>query len=62
MKHTIKTLQLSTKRKLARKGACLQENLVYCATIKLHDEKYKPELYKGSCEISLKKHYIDHKT
>ena len=42
-------------------GACLKESLVYCATKNCNDKNYKPKLYKGSCETSLKKRYSNHK-
>ena len=43
------------------KGACLKESLVYYATISCNDKNYHPKLYKGSCEISFKKRYSNHK-
>ena len=42
-------------------GACLKESLVYCATISCNDKNYKPRLYKGSCGISFRKRYSNHK-
>ena len=42
-------------------GACLKESLVYCATISCNDKNYKPGLYKGSCGISFRKRYSNHK-
>ena len=38
-------------------GACLIESLVYYVTISCNDKKYKPKLYKRSCDTSFKKHY-----
>ena len=35
-------------------GACLIESLVYYVTISCNDKKYKPKLYKGSCDTILK--------
>ena len=43
------------------KGASLKESLVYYATISCSDNNYRPKLYKGSCETSLKKRYSNHK-
>ena len=42
-------------------GACLEESLVYYATISCNDKNYKPKLYKGSCETTFKKRYNNHK-
>ena len=42
-------------------SACLNESLVYYATISYNDKNYKPKLYKGSCEKSFKKHYSKRK-
>ena len=36
-------------------SACLKENIVCYATISCDDKNYKPKLYKGSCQTSLKK-------
>ena len=42
-------------------GACLEESLVYYATISCKDKNYQPKLYKGSCETIFKKRYSNHK-
>ena len=42
-------------------SACLKESLVYYATISCNDKNYKPKLYKGSCQTSLKKRYSNRK-
>ena len=41
--------------------ACLIESLVYYVTISCNDKKYKPKLYKGSCDTSFKKHNSNQK-
>ena len=43
------------------RGACLTENILYCARISCDDEKYKPKLYKGIRETTFKKPYANHK-
>ena len=43
------------------RGACLTENILYCARISCDDEKYKPKLYKGIRETTFKKRYANHK-
>ena len=42
-------------------GTCLQENLVYYATISCNDKNYTPKLYKGSCETNFRKRYSNQK-
>ena len=43
------------------KGACLNENILYYARISCGDETYKPKLYKGICETTLRKRSANHK-
>ena len=43
------------------RGACLALNVLYYAKISCNDEIYKPKLYKGICETTLKKCYANHK-
>ena len=43
------------------RGACLTENVLYYARISCDNETYKPRLYKGICETTFKKRYVNHK-
>ena len=40
---------------------CLQESLVYYATISCNTKNYKPKLYKASCNTSFKRRYSNQK-
>ena len=40
---------------------CLQESLVYYATISCNTKNYKPKLYKASCNTSFKRRYSNEK-
>ena len=42
-------------------GLCLRSSILYQATIKCSDSKYKQKKYKGSCETTFKKRYANHK-
>ena len=42
-------------------GICLKESLDYYATISCNDKNYKPKLYKGSCETTIKKRFSNYK-
>ena len=42
-------------------GLCLTLSILYQATIKCSDSKYKQKRYKGICETTFKKHYANHK-
>ena len=42
-------------------GLCLTSSILYQATIKCSDSKYKEKRYKGICETTFKKH-ANHKT
>ena len=52
-----KHCNLRHKENCPMSGACLKKSLVYYAIIGCKDKKYKPKLYKGSCETSFKKRY-----
>ena len=56
-----KQCKCQQKENCPMNGACLEESLIYYATISSHDKNYKPKLYKGSCETSFKKRYSNHK-
>ena len=43
------------------RGACLALNVLYYAKISCNDEIYKPKLYKGIFETTLKECYANHK-
>ena len=43
------------------RGACLTTNVLCCAKISCEGEKYKPKFYKGICESTFKKCYVNHK-
>ena len=40
---------------------CLTSSILYQATIKCSDSKYKQKRYKGICETTFKKCYANHK-
>ena len=40
---------------------CLTSNILYQATTKCNDSKYKQKRYKGICETTFKKRYANHK-
>ena len=42
-------------------GLCLTSSILYQATIKCSDSKYKQKRYKGICEKTFKKRYANHK-
>ena len=42
-------------------GLCLASSILYQATIKCSDNKYKPKRHKGVCETTFKKRYVNHK-
>ena len=42
-------------------GLCLTSSILYQATIKCSDNKYKQKRYKGICETTFKKRYTNHK-
>ena len=42
-------------------GLCLTSSILYQATIKCSDSKYKQKRYKGICETTFKKCYTNHK-
>ena len=42
-------------------GLCLTSSILYQATIKCSDSKYKQKRYKGICETTFKKRYANHK-
>ena len=42
-------------------GLCLRSSILYQATIKCSDSKYKQKRYKGICETTFKKRYANHK-
>ena len=42
-------------------GLCLKSSILYLATIKCSDSKYKQKRYKGICETTFKKLYANHK-
>ena len=42
-------------------GLCLKSSILYQATIKCSDSKYKQKRYKGVCETTFKKRYANHK-
>ena len=43
-------------------GLCLKSSILYQATIKCSDSKYKQKRYNGICETTFKKHYANHKS
>ena len=49
------------KENCPMRGACLTENILYNARISCDDETYKPQLYKGICETTFRKRYVNHK-
>ena len=42
-------------------GSCLTSTILYQATIKYSNCKYKGKRYKGICETTFKKSYVNHK-
>ena len=42
-------------------GLYLTSSILYQATIKCSDSKYKQNRYKGICETTFKKRYANHK-
>ena len=42
-------------------GLCLTSNVLYQATIKCNDSKYKQKICKRICETSFRKRYANHK-
>ena len=42
-------------------GLFLTSSILYQATIKCSDNKYKQKRYKGTCETTFKKRYANHK-
>ena len=42
-------------------GLCLTSSILYQATIKCSDSKYKQKRYKGICQTKFKKRYANHK-
>ena len=42
-------------------GSCLTSSILYQATIKYSESKYKQKRYKGICETTFKKRYANHK-
>ena len=42
-------------------GLCLASSILYQATIKCNHSKYKQKRYKGICETTFKKRYVNHK-
>ena len=42
-------------------GLCLTSSILYQATIKCNDSKYKQKGYKGICETDYKKCFANHK-
>ena len=42
-------------------GLCLTSSILYQATVKCSDSKYKLKRYKGICEMTFKKRYANHK-
>ena len=70
--HNKKTLQPKTtepqklcnclvKEDCPLNGLCLRSSILYQATIKCSDSKYKQKRYKGICETTFKKRYANHK-
>ena len=57
----IKDCNCQQKENCPINGACLQKSLVYYAAISCNNKNYKPKLCKGSCELSFKKRYSNHK-
>ena len=42
-------------------GLCLTSTILFQASTKCNERKYKPKRYKGICETTFKKHYANHK-
>ena len=56
-----KLCNCSKKENCPMRGACLTKIGLYQARISCNDETYRMKLYKGICETTFKKRYVNHK-